>query len=148
MNIRKNLENTIVKIAVAIAIIACVFGCIRDVSTICERFIDNHKKINTIGIVTGIYYGSERRGKGHGFEILNVSYEVNGEKYNSRFQGIGVTFDKGEEIDIYYYQDNVSKIGNTKADVTNTFCNIINLLFEIFVIIICFFGYKNTKFKR
>ena len=40
-----------------------------------------------------------------------VSYDVNGEEYESRLNGYSSSFYEGKEVDIYYDKDNPNKIG-------------------------------------
>lgn len=67
--------------------------------------VSNYKnKVDVVGVITDIGSGT------------TVSYNVNGKEYESRLSGYSSSFHIGDEIEIYYDKDDVSKIGSKSLD--------------------------------
>lgn len=95
------------EISVFLAIIGLIILAVGGKYVI-PKFIDNENRIETKGIVERTVDFGINTGGSH--KVAWISYEVNGKAYESMLNGYKGDLNKGKEIDIYYYKDNINKI--------------------------------------
>lgn len=118
------IENLIWIIFAIVGSIFVVIGI-----AVCAKTFNYDRKIDTIGTITEI---SSYRGKdgGIGHEVY-VSYNVDGEEYESRLNSYASSFYEGKEIEIYYNKDNPNEIGVKSLDLLFLIFPGIGLIFAI-----------------
>ncbi len=83
-------------------------------TVICIKTFDYSGKIETTGIISQIvpYTDSDGDIKHN----VYVKYRVNGEDYNSKLNGYSSSYHVGKKIKIYYYENNINRIGVKSLD--------------------------------
>lgn len=138
-------ENKIVTfiwtIFMIIGLIFCIIGAISLV------FIFNTDKKEVIGTITQIEY--YRDYDGDESHRVMVKYEVDGKVYNTRLNEYSSSYSEGDEIKIYYDEDNPKKIsGNLKWLVGAIFIGIGTIFFVIGIIGTTYGINKSKKISR
>ena len=92
-------EKLLFSIFLLIGIIGFVVGII-----VCINAFNNNNKVVTKGTITKIDVYKGNDGK-RSYDVY-VSYDVNGEEYESQLSGYSSSFYEGETLEIYYYKNN------------------------------------------
>ena len=118
------IENIIWIIFSSIGALLIIVGLAIFVNT-----INYENKVDTVGTITKIlaYTNSDHKLK----HEVYVSYDVDGDEYESRLSGYSSSFKKGKKIDIYYDKDNPSEIGVKSLDLLILIFPGIGLIFLI-----------------
>ena len=95
----------------------------------CKNVYNYENKVDTVGTIAEIsaYLNSDNEKK---YKVY-VSYNVEGEKYESILNGYSDSFYEGKEIKIYYDKDDPSKIGMKSMDLLILIFPGIGLIFFI-----------------
>lgn len=113
---------------------------------ICLNVFNYENKVETVGVITQIssYKDSEDARKYN----VYVSYNINGEEYESKLNGYSSSFYEGKEIDIYYDKDNPNEIGAKSLDLLCLIFPAIGMIFVIIGLIGLVIKIKKKKLEK
>lgn len=103
------IENLIWIFICGIGLIFLIIGIVISVN-----LFNYENTVETTGVITEI--ASYRDSDGDKNYDVYVSYEVNGQQYESEMNSYSSSFYEGKEIEIYYDKDNPNKIGMKSLD--------------------------------
>ncbi len=106
-------ENVFLKVLFSAFFIFGLVGFLAGVFVCIHIFSHNNETITTATITKIERYMDYNRNRQ--YDVI-VSYNVNGKKYESRLMGYSTSFREGQEIEVYYKNDNPSVVNATKLD--------------------------------
>jgi len=108
---------------------------------LCKDVFNSNGKVDTVATITNIY--THRDSDGDTRHDVWVAYNVNGIEYQGKLNTYMATYYEGKQIDIYYYEDNIDRIGTHSGDKLSLMFPGLGLIF----VIVGFIGVY-SKIKR